>query len=130
MKKTDVISALILAALLAGVWPSGSSAGLVGLSRNPFSRPPPKSLNDAGNRSGNKAAKPSRGVPALRVTATLVSDDNPMAMVNGKLIGIGERIRGARLVKVEEGAAWFEYRGRRLKYRIRPRLRPGKSSPL
>ena len=99
------------------------------LQRNPFSRPPPV-RPETQKKSKKKAASPVAGVPVLRVTATLVSPDNPMAMVNGKLIGLGERIRGARLVQVEEGAAWFEYRGRRLKYRIRTRPRSGKPPAL
>ena len=130
MKMNEAFTALILVGLLVTAWPPGSFAGVIELSRNPFSRPAAADLSGARNKNGGKPTSPSSGAPALRVTATLVSDDNPMAMVNGKLVGIGERIRGARLVKVEEGAAWFEYRGRHLKYRIRPRQRSGKFSPL
>ena len=114
------IFALLLPACLLVIEPVTAQTEGERLARNPFQRPAKTAAEKQPPRArANRTASASSGAPALRVTAVLVARKEPMALVNGKLLRIGESLRGARLVSVEEQAAWFEFRGRRLKYSVR-----------
>ena len=112
--------ALLLPACLLVIEPVTAQAEGERLARNPFQRPAKPVAEKPRPGAGTKrSASVKTGAPSLRVTAVLVARKEPMALVNGKLLRIGESLRGARLVSVEEQAAWFEFRGRRLKYSVR-----------
>lgn len=54
----------------------------------------------------------------LDLIATLVSENNPMVIVNGELLAIGEEIDGLRLLLVREGEAVFSAKGKRYTFSI------------
>ena len=54
----------------------------------------------------------------LKLTATMVSDTTPMAVVDGELIGIGDRIQGLKLIAVMEGKVVFRGKGRKFTFEI------------
>ena len=103
----------------------GVDAEILGLNNNPFSRPeifyappPPPPTADPLGRDERVE---------LNLTATMVSDTNPMVVVDGELIGIGERIQGLKLISVMEGKAVFKGKGRKFTFEIdktQPTQRP------
>jgi hypothetical protein len=54
----------------------------------------------------------------LDLTATMVSDTRPMVMVDGELLGIGEKIQGLELIAVMEGKAVFTRGARKYSFEI------------
>lgn len=56
--------------------------------------------------------------PQLDLVATLVSKTNPMVIVNGELLAIGESIDGLTLTAVREGEAEFSRKGRHFHFVI------------
>ena len=89
---------------------------LLTLQNNPFSQPEMLKVKP------KPVVPPRVNVPAeeveLKLTATLVSETHPMAMVDGELIGIGDKIEGMRLVAVREGKAVFARGGKRYVFEI------------
>ena len=89
------------------------------LAHNPFSRPevlkpkpppppaPPPQMNPL-----------AEDKVELNLTATMVSPQRPMVIVDGELLGIGDRIDGLRLIKVMEGKAVFRRNGRNFTFEI------------
>ena len=89
---------------------------ILGLNNNPFSRPeifnappPPPPATDPLGRDEQVE---------LNLTATMVSDTNPMVVVEGELLRIGERIQGLKLISVMEGKAVFSGKGRKFIFEI------------
>ena len=103
------------------VWTvSALAQPLLELSKNPFSQP--EILNQktkSTNRAVNTTRTPSNEmIPTLRLSATLISIQQPMAMVNDRLLQIGEQIEGMTLILVDEGRALFRYQGKTYEYTI------------
>lgn len=94
---------------------ASADTNLMQLKNNPFSRPELK-IDDVPKRQ--QIARPKPVVKSKPVTilleATMVSDNGSMVIANGKLIAIGEKLEGMKLVDVQEGAAIFRI-GRQLK---------------
>ena len=113
MRPERYLIALALA-LTAAPWQGAAANGKAELvlHNNPFSRPeilkrkpPPPPAAELDPLSGHKFE------PEL--TATMVSARRPMVVVDGELLGIGDRIEGYRLVAVMEGKAVFRRNGRK-----------------
>jgi hypothetical protein len=92
---------------------------LLSLRNNPFSRPavvktppppppPPVVI---------KAVPPPEEV-ILDLSATMVSATNPMVVVDGELLGIGDKIEGFELIAVLEGRAVFARGDREFSFAI------------
>jgi len=92
---------------------------LLSLRNNPFSRPavvktppppppPPVAI---------KAVPPPEEV-ILDLSATMVSATKPMVVVDGELLGIGDKIEGFELIAVLEGSAVFARGGREFSFAI------------
>ena len=99
---------------------TAQAAEMLTLQNNPFSRP--KILN-----TPPPPPPPSIAVQAaqviienmeLKVTATMVSKNAPMAIVEGKLLAIGEKIGEFKLVEVDEGKAVFVRKGKKHSFMI------------
>lgn len=102
---------------LVGVVPTlFAESALHGLSNNPFSRPeifnapPPPPERTI-------AVIPPEEVE-LKLTATMVSETTPMAIVDGELLAIGEEIAGLKLIAVKEGEAIFTRAGKKFSFTI------------
>jgi len=92
---------------------------LLSLRNNPFSRPavvntppppppPPVAIN--------VVLSPEQ--VTLDLTATMVSARNPMVVVEGELLGIGDEIDGFELISVLEGSAIFARGGKEFSFVI------------
>ncbi len=89
----------------------------VRLDNNPFSRPeilkrkpPPPPMPAVDPLAVEKVE--------LNLTATMVSAQRPMVIVEGELLGIGQRIEGFKLIAVMEGKAVFRRNGRKFTFEI------------
>ena len=83
---------------------TGAETPLLTLENNPFSKP--KILEAKPRRQSER--EQARAEPVdLELTATMVSENSPMVIVDGQLLGIGDSIKGLRLVQVMEGKARF-----------------------
>ena len=114
------LATCLLVALCSGMPSSAlADAGLLSLANNPFTRPeilkpkPPP-------RPEPRVELPPEKVE-LNVSATLVSKVAPMAVVDGELLALGERIDGFKLIAVMEGKAVFSRGGRRYTFAIESR---------
>jgi len=52
--------------------------------------------------------------PALCIQGTMTTDERPIAIVNDRIVGVGEEIGGARVVSISDSAVEFEYAGQTL----------------
>jgi hypothetical protein len=110
-------SGLTLALCLLSASSLAAEVDLLTLQKNPFSRP--------------EAVKPPPPPPPvvvetvvppeeveLDLTATMVSATNPMVIVDGELLAIGDRIEGLKLIAVMEGSAIFARDGKKYSFAI------------
>lgn len=96
--------------MLGGVGNLFAGGASIALVNNPFSRP--AMLAAPANKPVKREEKIGQPVE-LQLTATLVSDSTPLVIVEGEMLGIGEKIEGYRLLAVEEGRAVFTKKGKR-----------------
>ena len=110
-KRNPVLLAFTLASCAGAV--GGADQGQVPL-RNPFRFPLPEQ-----SATRPSAADSVQGESLiLHLRATLVSDKDPLAVVGGRILAVGEEIQGYRLLSVGEGEAVFSHGGRRLTLRV------------
>ena len=98
------------------------------LANNPFTRP--EVLKPKPPPPPAPVVKPVLAAEEveLNLTATMVSPVRPMVVVDGELLGIGDRIEGMKLIAVMEGKAVFSRGGRKFSFEInqdRPTQRAG-----
>ena len=114
MRPSLLLFGLAFCAALAG-FEAIADGDLLSLRHNPFTRPPvlaPKPPPPP------LAVLPAADEVELELSATMVSDNAPMAIVAGELLAIGDRIQGFELVRVLEGKAEFVRDGRRFTFEI------------
>lgn len=109
---------LILLGSLCWLSAGAADTGMLTLQSNPFTRP-----------EVLKPKPPPPPAPApvvvlppeqvkLKLTATMVSDTAPMAIVDGELLAIGDRKEGLKLIAVMEGKAVFARGGKKYSFEI------------
>ncbi len=98
---------------------AAAETSMLTLQNNPFTRPEvlkPKPAPPA-------APAPVVVVPPeeieLDLSATMVSDTAPMAVVDGELLAIGDKIEGMQLIAVMEGKAVFARGGKKYSFEIK-----------
>jgi len=83
------------------------------LKKNPFSQPESLKLQPTVTAP---PPPPVQAQPALFsefiLTATLISVNGPMAVVNGELLMMGEEVKGMRLILVDDSRAVIRYQGK------------------
>lgn len=109
---------LILLGCLPWFAADAAETSLQRLQNNPFTRPealkpkPPPA----------QAPRPVVVVPPeeieLNLSATMVSDNAPMVVVDGELLALGEKIQGLKLIAVTEGRAVFARGGKKYAFEI------------
>jgi len=114
---TPSLRLVLLPLCLVGVVPAlNAESALLSLSKNPFSRP------EIFNAPPPPPERTTAVVPPeeveLRLTATMVSETAPMAIVDGVLLAIGEEIEGLKLIAVREGEAIFTRAGKKFSFTI------------
>lgn len=101
----------LLALALAGVAATTLHAADEGL-HDPFM---PPGWNESTGPAGE-----AFNASAWTLESTLTSDGRSVAIINGRAVGVGDYVGGARLLGVTRGSARLDYRGRRFTIR-----RPG-----
>ena len=103
---------------LALISPLTADTELLTLNFNPFTRP---------DILKKKPPQPARVIPQatlppeeieLKLTATMVSKNSPMVIVNGEMLTIGEKIGEMKLIAVLEGKAVFAQEGKEYSFMI------------
>jgi hypothetical protein len=88
---------------------------LLSLRNNPFSRP--EIVNAPPPPLAPRVVLPPEEV-VLDLTATMVSKNAPMVIVDGELLAIGDEIEGLKLIEVMEGKAVFARAGKKYSFMI------------
>ena len=112
--------AVIIVALAGATWSVGDAAEteMLLLGNNPFTRPQvlkPKPPPPPGPRP-EVILRPEE--VELELTATMVSENAPMVVVNGEMLALGEKIEGLKLIAVMEHRAVFTRDGRKFTFEI------------
>ena len=109
---------LALVILVTGVAEAAESR-LSSLNNNPFTRP--EILKPKPPPPPAPVVRPQLPPEEveLNLTATMVSDNAPMAVVDGELLAIGDRIEGLKLIAVMEGKAVFTRNGKKYSFEIK-----------
>jgi len=90
---------------------------LLTLRKNPFSQPEVVKAPPPPPPVAVEMVVPPEEVK-LDLTATMVSATNPMVIVDGELLAIGDRIEGLKLIAVMEGSAVFARNGKKYSFAI------------
>ncbi len=111
--------------------PLGSSSDQA-MSSKPALSPPSQPVQSAGSAQGTEASKlpasadtqkpkpaavvepklQASGWPALKISGVMGSGKNGTAIINGKMLGVGELINGAKVEAISGGSVTFEYQGK------------------
>lgn len=90
---------------------------LLTLRKNPFSQPEVVKKPPPPPPVAVEIVLPVEEVE-LNLSATMVSATNPMVIVDGELLTIGDRIEGLQLIAVMEGSAIFSRGGKKYSFAI------------
>lgn len=109
----------VIAVVAAGfVSLAAAETDLLTLNYNPFSRPGIlKKKNPRTVRVIPQVSLQPEEIE-LELTATMVSENAPMVIVNGEMLGIGEKIGKMKLIAVLEGKAIFIQGGKKYSFMI------------
>lgn len=109
----------VIAVVAAGfVSLAAAETDLITLNYNPFSRPGIlKKKNPRTVRVIPQVSLQPEEIE-LELTATMVSENAPMVIVNGEMLGIGEKIGKMKLIAVLEGKAIFIQGGKKYSFTI------------
>ena len=83
-----------------------------GLNKNPFSQPESLKVQPQ-TRVIEPVVEAAPVATDFTLSATLISVNEPMAIVNGELLTMDEEIKGIRLIMVDEGRAVISYQGKK-----------------
>lgn len=117
MPRNNPVPGLMAGMALMLLGPVAFGAELLTLNYNPFSRPeilkkrPPV-------QSVAAVVQAPQAITELVLTATMVSATVPMVIVNGEILGIGEKIGKMKLISVMEGKAIFVQGGKKYSFLI------------
>ncbi|MCP5149301.1 MAG: hypothetical protein H6983_12450 [Ectothiorhodospiraceae bacterium] len=90
--------------------PPGAGSPGSGPRIDPFARPlPPPPPPPEPEPVAARAEAPL----GARLTATVIGGPEPLALIDGQVLGVGEAVQGHRVVEVGEGRAVLERDGRR-----------------
>jgi len=102
---------------LCSVSSLAAEAELQTLRKNPFSQPEVVNKPPPPPPVVAEVVLPVEEVK-LDLSATMVSATNPMVVVDGELLTIGDRIEGLKLIAVMEGSAIFSRGGKKYSYAV------------
>ena len=108
MPRNSLTACAIVVVIAIFVSQAAAETNLLTLTYNPFSRP------DTLKRKPQQAAKvvPPKQIE-LVLSAIMASKNAPMVIVNGEMLGIGEKIGQMELIAVLEGRAIFARGGKK-----------------
>jgi len=102
---------------LCSVASLAAEAELQTLRKNPFSQPEVVNKPPPPPPVVVEVVLPVEEVK-LDLSATMVSATNPMVIVDGELLAIGDRIEGLKLIAVMEGSAIFSRGGKKYSFAV------------
>jgi hypothetical protein len=102
---------------LCSVASLAAEAELLTLRKNPFSQPEVVNKPPPPPPVVAEVVLPVEEVK-LELSATMVSATNPMVVVDGELIAVGDRIEGLKLIAVMEGSAVFTRGGKKYSFAV------------
>ena len=102
---------------LCSVSSLAAEAELQTLRKNPFSQPEVVNKPPPPPPVVAEVVLPAEEVK-LDLSATMVSATNPMVVVDGELLAIGDRIEGLKLIAVMEGSAVFTRGGKKYSFAV------------
>ena len=102
---------------LCSVSSLAAEAELLTLRKNPFSQPEVVNKPPPPPPVVAEVVVPVEEVK-LDLSATMVSATNPMVIVDGELLAIGDRIEGLKLIAVMEGSAVFTRGGKKYSFAV------------
>ena len=117
MLRNRPVNGLMAAMALILLSPVVFSAELLTLNSNPFARPDILKVKPPVHVRVLVPVAP-REKTELVLTATMVSENVPLVIVNGELLGIGENIGKMKLISVLEGEAIFVQGGEKYSFMI------------
>lgn len=120
--RLNPIPALILISGALIVPGACAESSLQSLQNNPFTRPEVLKPKPPPPPAARVVLPPEE--IELKVNATMVSETAPMAVVDGELLAIGDRIEGMKLIAVMEGKVVFSRGGRKFSFEIEDDDRP------
>lgn len=91
-----------MALLLASILPVAGAAQDEASRRDPLK--PPGTVE--------QTTRPAFNADAWRLSSTLVAKGRRVAIINERLVGVGDRVGGARVLAIESGQARLDYQGR------------------
>jgi hypothetical protein len=102
---------------LCSVSSLAAEAELLTLRKNPFSQPEVVNKPPPPPPVAARIVLPAEEVK-LDLSATMVSATNPMVVVDGELLAIGDKIVGLKLIAVMEGSAVFTRGGKKYSFAV------------
>ena len=57
-------------------------------------------------------------MPRLQVSGIIWDEQGPTALINNKLLAPGEKIKGARIVSIEQDSVKFHYQGKEFQIQL------------
>ena len=102
---------------LCSVSSLAAEAELLTLRNNPFSQPEVVNKPPPPPPVVAEIVLPAEEVK-LDLSATMVSATNPMVVVDGELLAIGDKIEGLKLIAVMEGSAVFARGGKKYSFAV------------
>ncbi|MCP4982692.1 MAG: general secretion pathway protein GspB [Gammaproteobacteria bacterium] len=94
-----------------------AESALLSLRNNPFSQPEILNAPPPPPPVVSKVVVPAEEIE-LALSATMVSENVPMVVVDGELLAVGETIAGLKLIEVLPGKAIFTRGGKRYSFMI------------
>ena len=117
MLRIKPVNGLVAGMALMLLAPVVFSAELLTLDNNPFARPEILRIKPPVQARVVAPVAPRKN-PELVLTATMVSENVPMVIVNGEMLGLGEKIGKMKLISVMEGKAIFVQGGKKYSFMI------------
>ena len=118
MARNNRVIRAIAGVTLAFISTLAADTELLTLNYNPFTRPDIlKKKPPPGPRNVTPASLQPENIE-LELTATMVSENAPMVIVNGELLSLGEKIGKLKLIAVMEGKAIFSHHQKRYSFTI------------
>jgi type II secretory pathway component PulC len=58
----------------------------------------------------------------LRVEGIIWDEDNPIAVVNGKVVGVGDSVNGVKIIKIKQNEVIFDVQGKTVPVKLQIKL--------
>lgn len=97
-----------------GIWILVMHLGIaeLAMAQDALANLPDPTRPSAAADTGRRHANPENQISSLRLESTLISDHRRLAIINGKVLAIGDLIKGARIKDITAYKVVLEMKGR------------------